>query len=229
MSMDSQTPLSTPALKVAVVTGGHSYEVPHFHQLFRRLPHLDIYIQHLEDFASSSQAVREEYDVILFYIMMVAGPVDEGLPGYAGKPRSALAQLGQTGQGLFLLHHSLLAYPEWPAWNALTGIKNSWADFSYEHDQTLRVHVADPDHPITQDLADWEMIDETYKMNEPDENSHILLTVDHPQSMHAIAWTQQYGQSRVFCLQSGHDNQAWENEQFATLIRRGILWCARRL
>jgi type 1 glutamine amidotransferase len=123
----------------------------------------------------------------------------------------------------------LLAYPEWPLWNALTGIKNSWADFSYEHDLPLRVQVADPGHPITQGLADWEMIDETYKMNETDDNSHILLTLDHPQSMRAIAWTRQYRQSRVFCLQSGHDNQTWQNEQFTTLIRRGILWCAGRL
>jgi type 1 glutamine amidotransferase len=161
--------------------------------------------------------------------MMVEGPVDEGLSGYAGKPKSALAQLGQTNQGIFLLHHALLAYPEWPLWNALTGIKNSWADFSYEHDLPLRVQVADPDHPITQGLADWEMIDETYKMNETDDNSHILLTLDHPQSMRAIAWTRQYRQSRVFCLQSGHDNQTWQNEQFTTLIRRGILWCAGRL
>lgn len=220
---------SIPALKVAVVTGGHRYEVPQFHQLFRQMSHLDVYIQHLEDFAASSQAVREAYDVVLFYIMMVEGPVDEGLPGYAGKPLSALSQLGQTSQGIFLLHHALLAYPQWPVWNALTGIKNSWADFSYEHDLSLRLQVADPDHPITQGLDDWEMIDETYKMNEPDEDSHLLLTLDHPQSMRAIAWTRQYGQSRVFCLQSGHDHQTWQNEQFAALVERGILWCAGRL
>lgn len=225
--MASQTAL--PALKVAVVTGGHSYNVPHFHHLFRRMPGLDVYIQHIEDFASSRPAVREAYDVLLFYIMMLEGPSDEGLPGYAGKPLSALAPLGETGQGIFLMHHALLAYPNWPVWNELTGIRNSWTNFGYEHDLTLNLTVADPDHPITAGLQDWTMVDETYTMPEPDENSHLLLTLDHEQSMHAIAWTRQYRQSRVFCLQSGHDQQTWQNEQFTRLVHRGVLWCARRL
>jgi type 1 glutamine amidotransferase len=66
-------------------------------------------------------------------------------------------------------------------------------------------------------------------MNEPDGNSHVLLTLDHAQSMRAIAWTRQYKQSRVVCLQSGHDNQTWQNEQFGSFVQRGILWCAGRL
>jgi hypothetical protein len=211
------------------VTGGHSYDVPNFHRLFRRMPGLDVYIQHLEDFAASSQAVRSGYDVVLFYIMMVDGPTDEGLPGYAGKPKTALAQLGQTNQGIFLLHHALLAYPNWPVWNELTGIRQPWADFAYEHDRPLRVSVADPAHPITAGLAAWDMIDETYQMNEPDDrDSHILLTLNQERSMRAIAWTRHYKHSRVFCLQSGHDNQTWQNEQFCTIVQRGVCWCARR-
>lgn len=219
----------TESIKVAVVTGGHRYDVPNFHQLFRQMPDLDVYIQHIEDFASSSREVREAYDVLLFYIMMVEGPTDEGLPGYAGKPKSALAQLGQTAQGIFLLHHALLAYPHWPVWHALTGLTEPWAGFGYEHDRTLQVHIADPDHPITQGLKPWEMIDETYQMNEPDGDSHILLTLEAERSMRAIGWTRHYKQSRVFCLQSGHDNQTWQNAQFRTLIQRGILWCAGKL
>jgi hypothetical protein len=229
LSPTLQTTLALPILKVAVVTGGHQYDVPNFHKLFRRMADLDVYIQHIEDFAASSQTVRDGYDVVLFYIMMVEGPTDEGRPGYAGKPKSALAQLGETKQGIFLLHHALLAYPAWPVWNELVGIQQPWADFGYRHDETLRVNIADPDHPITRGLASWEMIDETYRMKEPDKNSHILLTVDHERSMQAIAWTRQYKQSRVFCLQSGHDNQTWQNEQFYKIVQRGILWCAGRL
>jgi type 1 glutamine amidotransferase len=223
------TSLASPLLKVAVVTGGHQYDVPNFHQLFRRMPDLDVYIQHIEDFAASSQAVRDAYEVVLFYIMMVDGPIDEGLPDYAGQPKSALAHLGETKQGIFMLHHALLAYPAWPIWNELVGIQQPWANFGYQHDETLQVNVADPIHPITKDISSWEMIDETYRMNEPDDNSHPLLTVEHERSMRAIAWTRQYKQSRVFCLQSGHDHQTWQNEQFCEIVDRGILWCAGRL
>jgi type 1 glutamine amidotransferase len=73
------------------------------------------------------------------------------------------------------------------------------------------------------------MVDETYQMNEPDDHSHILLRLNEERSMRAIAWTRRYKQSRVFCLQSGHDNQTWQNEQFCTVVQRGILWCAGRL
>ena len=77
-------------LSVAVVTGGHGFDVRNFHKLFRALDGVDAYIQHLDDFASSPTEVRDSYDAVLFYIMMMQGPADEGLPWYAGKPKTAL-------------------------------------------------------------------------------------------------------------------------------------------
>ena len=221
--------MKSPLLQVAVVTGGHSYDVPNFHRFFRQFTTMDVYIQHMQDFAASSQAVREAYDVVLFYIMLKDGPSDEGRPGYAGKPHTALSQLGQTKQGIFLLHHAILAYPEWPVWQALTGIETPWADFDYAHDERLTFQVTDPNHPITENLQNWAMIDETYTMPDTDTDSQILLSVDHPRSMRHIAWTRQYRHSPVFCLQSGHDKQTWGNENFQQMVERGILWCAGRL
>ena len=43
------------SLRVAVVTGGHAFDVPNFHRLFRQLPGIDAYPQHLEHFASSPE------------------------------------------------------------------------------------------------------------------------------------------------------------------------------
>ena len=37
---------------VAVITGGHAFDVPAFHALFDNIPGTDCYIQHLEDFAT---------------------------------------------------------------------------------------------------------------------------------------------------------------------------------
>ena len=52
----------------------------------------------------------------------------------------------------------------------ITGI---WGDrsFSYYPQQTLTVDVADTDHSITEGLASWEMVDETYVVAEPDYRS----------------------------------------------------------
>ncbi len=110
-------------------------------------------------------------------------------------------------------------------WNAVVGITDR-REFGYAPDQTLRIEIADPDHPITRGLAAWELTDETYTVNLPGADSHILLTTDHPKCMRTVAWTRQVGQSRVFCLQSGHDDAAFSNPNFRTVLRRGIGWLA---
>ena len=46
-------------------------------------------------------------------------------------------------------------------------------------DQTVRIDVADTEHPITATLEPWDIVDETYHADDADEDSHILLTTDH--------------------------------------------------
>jgi len=213
-----------PPLTVAVVTGGHPFEVVNFHRLLRGFPGVEAIIQHMDDFASSPATVRDGYDAVLFYIMLMEGPANEGLPWHAGRPKDALEHLGSTEQGILLLHHSLLAYPKWPAWSGLVGIPDR--KFGYHIGEKLHVNVADARHPITDGIRSWDMIDETYTMAEPGAGSTVLLTVEHPKSMKAIAWTRHYKKSRVFCLQSGHDNQTWSNPDFREILHRGLVWCA---
>ncbi len=170
--------------RVAVVTGGHAFDVPNFHLLFRRLAGLDATIQSMDDFASSSQETRDRYDGCVFYHMLKGTPLDTGQAWYSGKPLSALERLEETGQGLVVLHHALLAYEEWPAWRELSGINPVFR--SYQHDQLLKVRVLNREHAITAGLTDFELVDETYEMDEPDEGNEILLGTDHPQSLKAL-------------------------------------------
>ena len=106
-------------LDVAVITGAKAHDVIHFHKLFGDLAGINSYIQHIDDFASTSENVRDSYDVVLFFFMMGGSPTDEGLPGYCGKPKSAIEHLGQTDQGIVVLHHALLAYPQWSVWDEI--------------------------------------------------------------------------------------------------------------
>ncbi len=212
---------------VAVVTGGHSYDVPNFHRLFRSLTDIEATIQHLDDFASSPKEVRESYDAVVFYIMMLDGPTDEGLPWYAGKPLTALSELGETAQGIVVLHHALLAYRQWPVWDDLVGIAPRGSGYHFA--QTVETQIVDTDHPITRGLQSWTMVDETYTVNDTGADSHLLLTYDHPLSMRTIAWTRRHGNSRVFCYGAGHDNETWPDPNFREVLRRGMLWSAGRL
>ena len=213
-------------VKTAVVTGGHPFDVVNFHHLFEELDGVRAYVQHMDDFATTSEQERDSYECVVFYTMLRSEPRDEGLPGYAGKPRTALEHLGDTKQGILLLHHAILSSANWPPWNELVGIRDR--SFGYYHDQSVRVETAGDAHPITRGIAAWEMIDETYTMADAGADSEILLTTRHPKSMGTLAWTRTHKNARVFCFQSGHDNQTWVNGEFREVLRRGIHWCARR-
>lgn len=208
-----------PTVKVAVLTGGHAYDVPNFEKLFQSLDGIQATIQTMEAFFALPAAERDAYDALLFYHMLMPTPT--------GPAKEALEHLGSTEQGLLVLHHALLAYPQWPVWTEIMGIADR--KFGYHHDQKLHINVTNVRHPITQGLKAWEMIDETYTMADAGQGSEILLTTDHPKSMKTIGWTRQYKKSRVFCFESGHDNQTWVSPDFREVLRRGLLWCARKM
>ena len=206
-------------ITLAVITGGHGFDVPGFHAIFRAMPGVDSYIQHQDDWAEDVAKVREDYDVLLFYNM------PRGRPD--SKAEAVFEKLGESGQGIFLLHHAILAYLEWPFLSDVVGIPDR--SFGFSMMQELTVEVADPDHPITRGVADWQMNDETYSMASAGQDSRILLTTDHPDSMKVLGWTRQFRKSRVFCFQSGHDNLTYVNPNFREMILRGIQWCAGRI
>lgn len=214
-------------LKVAVITGGHHFDVIAFHQLFRALPDVDPYIQHLADFVASPPEVRQQYDALVFYTHLHREPVDLGLPpGRDDTARSVLESLGTLTPGIVVLHHSLVAFPGWDVWNDIVGMTDRTLA-EYAHEEPVRYHVADADHQICAGLADWTMIDETYLMPDAAGENHVLLTTNHPRSMTTLAWTRAYRLSRVFCLQAGHDQHTWTHANFRTLLAQGIRWCAR--
>lgn len=215
-------------IRTAVITGQHSFDVPAFTRLSCVLPNVDAYVQTLDDFVADVGKVRDWYEVILFYNFHQGVPGQpEQEPWWGRGTRAALERLGQTEQGIVVLHHALMAFREWPFWSNLVGIEER--GFGYHQDQRIAVHVEDPAHPITSALADWSMVDETYTINEPGADSQVLLTTGHPNSMRNLAWTRTFGKARVFCYASGHDAQAFDNPHFRTVLSRGIGWAAHRL
>jgi type 1 glutamine amidotransferase len=211
-------------LKSAVVTGVHQYDVLNLYKLFREMEGVDAYIQNMFDFATDTGAGRESYDVVVFYNMH--GDMS-GEDMEAAKTRAAIEGLGETKQGIVLLHHAILAYRDNPIWNAVSGIEDR--KFGYFLDETVEYTIENTEHPITKGVNDFQMVDETYAMDDAGEGSTILITTDHPKSMKTIAWTRAYKNARVFCYESGHDNTAYSNENFRRILRSGIFWAAGRI
>ena len=213
-------------IKTAVITGVHPYDVVGFQSMLRSLPEIEAYPQNMWDFITDSDRSPGAYEVLLFYNMHLRTPAEED-GKFEAAMKETLEGLGDGDQGIFLLHHALVAFPDWSLWRELSGMPQR-GNAPYAFDQTVRIDVADTEHPITATLEPWDIVGETYTRDDADEDSHILLTTDHPQSMKTIAWTRTFGKARVFCYQNGHDNRAFTKPSFRTVVGRGIQWLAGR-
>ncbi len=213
-------------LTVAVIEGFHPFNVVGFRDLFRSMNGMDVYHQTIENWAIDAAEMRRKYDVLVFYNMNQKFEPECGLCGPAIV--KAVDELGEPeGQGIVVLHHGILAYPESDAWSAMVGIEKR--QFGFHNDQTYPVEIACPRHPIVKGMAAWEMFDETYTMDCPGNGSEALLTTPYEKSMRVIAWTRQHRNARVFCFQPGHDARSWVYPQFRQILSRGIQWAAGRI
>ena len=210
---------------VAVVTGKHAFDIPGFQQMFSSMSNMEFYLQDLENFVADVGKYNDKYDVILFYNFHQQTPVADERDGAI--ILNSINKLAENGQGIFLLHHAILAFPHWEIWSQIVGVADR--RFGYHGNQTIQTDLMDDCHPITYGLKSWEMVDETYTMNEVGDDSHPLLVINHGNSMHTVGWTRHYGNGRVFCYQSGHDNQSFSNPNFRTVVFRGIQWLANRI
>ena len=99
--------------------------------------------------------------------------------------------------------------------------------FEYFKGEQVRFsHVADPTHPITQGVTDWEIVDEVYTLPDGGRRRTVLLTTDHPHSTPIPGVDAAHRAARVFCYQSGHDRRVYEDPGFRTVLERGIRWAA---
>jgi uncharacterized protein len=91
------------------------------------------------------------------------------------------------------------------------------------------------DHPITQGIADFDLVTEQYWVL-TDDYVDVLATTTlaarqwdpwhRPVTAPAI-WTREWGRGRVFACTPGHDMQVIRNPNVTTIIERGLLWAAR--
>ena len=215
--------------RVAVVVGYHTYEVCALQEMFEGFEGLHCYIQHLEQFTSSTDEMRDSYDAVVFYTMEHRTP-DENRPWYEGRVKEAMEHLGECGQGIIVLHHSLLAFENWSIWKEITGLDPALYH-DYRLDVPQRYHIVSGMHPITQGMDDFEMTDEIYLYDRisPIPGMELLVTSVDDVNMNAVAWTKSYRNSRVFCLQPGHGPSSYQNPSFQRLLLRGILWSVNSL
>lgn len=213
-------------LRLLVVTGGHDYEEGAFNQLFSEMQNVSSTHARFGQGAEAKLKLENagSYDVMLFYDMNQA---------HEPHHQNWLKVL-EHGKPTVFLHHALGSYVNWDHYGDIVGGRANfgrnvveWApNTKFQHDVIFRVHIADPNHPITRGLKDFEIFDETYNHFAVNPGVHVLLTTDHPTSGRILGWTHRYKKSPIVYLQLGHGPSAYNNPNFRALLTRSIRWVA---
>ena len=219
------------AVKVAVITGGHDFDGEEFFGMFDSFE--DIEYAHLpqEDDSEVFEDISDwPYDVVVLYNMS---------QDISPKRQKNFVKLLNKGVGLVALHHSNGAFQEWGEHRKIIGgkfyiedsVENgvSHKKSDYKHGVDIPVRIANKRHPITKDLKGFTIHDESYKNCLIEEDNNIILTTDEPSSDKSICWTRKYGNSKVCYIQLGHGLEAYNNENYRTLVAGAIKWSADRL
>ena len=223
----SPLPAEEPTRKILLLTGGHGFDVKEFYEMFDALPGITYDKAELpKDMDMLAPGLEEKYDAVVSYDMNRFSITDQ--------QRENFDKLLQAGMPLIVFHHSIGGYPDWPAYVKIAGGAYIFEDTEidgevrpksdYRHDVTMAITVAAKDHPITNGVADFEILDEAYGKVYVRPDVHVLLTTDHPLATHEVAWVHRYGKSPVFTIMLGHDKHAYENENLRKLISQGIEW-----
>ncbi len=225
LTAERQTP-TNGKLRLLVVTGGHGFERLPFLALFESLTNTTFrVVEHPSADALFRPEATNQYDVVVFYDLW--GTIDD-----AGKAN--FVNLTASGKGVVVLHHAIADYNEWDGYADLLGARYylrpktvggvAKARSQYKEGMPIKVKIADPTHPVTRGLQDFEIHDETYKGFDVASDVKPLLTTEEPLSGPIIGWTKQNGASRWVYIQLGHDHFAYENPNYRQLVQQAIRW-----
>jgi uncharacterized protein len=220
-------PKAQKPIRILVITGGHDYNKEKFNQMLGSLgENITYQVNELPGaYEMFKPANRDKYDVLVFYHMWQKISDEEA---------KVFADCISQGKPLVVLHHSICAYDDWPEYINIIGGKyfhkpttvngKVYQPCSYIHDLNFKVRIVDQKHPVTKDIADFDIFDETYKGFYVSDDAKPLLTTDESSSTPVIGWTKKYGKAQVVTIQSGHDVDTYENPNFRKLLSQSIKW-----
>ena len=210
--------------KINLLTGGHPYEREPFLDMFRDADGLE-----MTEFTHPDvePAFTEPCETLVFF--------DHGTE-ISNAARQAFEQRLEEGVGCVFLHHCLYNYPNWLEFPRILGGFWSFTETrvgndrcgpsTWSDDELIPVHIEDRDHPVTRELEDFTITDETYGNYWIAADVTPLLTTTHPASERVIGWTHTYGASRIVYLQPGDKPPCYAHPSYRQLIRNAIDYVA---
>jgi len=149
--------------------------------------------------------------------------------------QNALLDWVKGGHGYVSIHGADNAAVDWvPGWREMLG--GVFSHYGTPDGRvsfgSYRVHVADPNHPVTRGLADFDLKDELYYYIQMEPGVEPLATVDHEGGVWPVAWTRTYGRGRVFHTPLGHrgfgpdKDDPLRDPNLGRLVLQGVDWVA---
>ena len=146
---------------------------------------------------------------------------------FPAERQAALARAVRAGRGLLAVHSSNV-FPD-PAATHRTAhrlIGSRYVSHGPEpHHSRFRVHT-DQRHPVTRQLAPFELTHEHYQI-ETAAGVRVIAWRDTPRGREPVAYLRRAGRGRVCYLQPGHDMRCWDEPPVRELVTRAARWAAR--
>ena len=125
----------------------------------------------------------------------------------------------EGGKALVGVHSSAVDKVS-PKYDKLLGGKYS----GHSDEGKSKVRIADPNHPITAGMKDFEIVDEIYKLAYEPNTFQVLMDSEVQGVVYPICWVKEYGKGKVTFLSLGHAEKAFKNENFQELVIRMVKW-----
>ncbi|MSU58524.1 MAG: ThuA domain-containing protein [Pedosphaera sp.] len=137
----------------------------------------------------------------------------------------------QAGVPAVVIHCAMHTYraTDIDDWREFLGVTSR----RHDHQSKYPVKLVEPVHPILKGVSDkWvSPMDELYVIEKLWPNAKALATSVSEQDgkTYPAAWINQFGKARVFGTTFGHSDDTWRDENYLTLVSRGVLWATGRL
>lgn len=168
----------------------------------------------------------QHFDAVLFY---TAGelPMNE-------EQKTAFLDFIRSGKGFAGVHSATDTFYQWDEYGKIIG---GYCD-GHPWNEEVGIRVEDPGHPSTRHLGTtFRIADEIYQFkNFAGDRVHVLMRLDPfatdmtkrgikgTGTGFPLAWTNQYGQGRIFYTALGHRPEVWDDPRFQEHLFKGLLW-----
>ena len=219
-------------MNIFILSGGnHPYEesTPILKEFLTNAGHSTIITEDASKIENTTY--MNQFDVLVFNTLRV-GDLD-----FTKTQQECLKNLISSGKGFICIHISGCIPDNWQEYREITG--GGWEMAKSFHPPFSKFNVkTNKNHPIVNNVPNFETNDELYMNIEYENDNEVFLTAnadegtyewrDKPVLMPAgeypLGWTRKYGNGKVMVTLLGHNGLSFKTKEFQKIILNGINW-----